>query len=268
MTDFKSVQGKVVIVTGGTSGMGKAMAKVFAANGMKVVIAGRKPEAGEKALAELKALGGEAAFFKADVSKPEEVKALVDFAVATYGKLDGICNNAGFGTRERPVHEIPLEEYNAVISTDQAGVFYGIKYAAEAILKSKSEHGFIINTASTAGLKSTEGMALYGMAKSAVVSLTKTAALDYARHNITVNAICPGSVLTEIWAPAPQEYIDSFAVTIPAGRLAMPEEIANLALFLASDLARYITGTTLVIDGAATAGLMRNVQWSNPEIDK
>lgn len=268
MTDFSSVNGKVVIVTGGTSGMGKAMAKVFAENGMKVVVAARNAEAGEKTVAELKALGGDAAFFKANVSDPESVKSLVDYAVEKYGRLDGICNNAGFGTRERPIHEIPLEEYNAVISTDQSGVFYGTKYAAEAILKSKSRHGFIINTASTAGIKSTEGMALYGMAKSAVVSITKTAALDYARHNITVNAICPGTVKTEIWGAAPQAYIDSFANSVPAGRLADPTEIANLALFLASDLARYITGTTIVIDGAATAGLMRGIQWENPDIDK
>ena len=143
-----------------------------------------------------------------------------------------------------------------------------MKYGAEAILKSKSKGGFIISTSSTAGLKGTEGMALYTLAKHAVIGMTKTAALDYAKHNITVNAICPRTVKTEIWNAAPQEYMDAFAATVPAARLADPQEIANLALFLASDLARYITGESIVIDGAMMAGGMQPVQWENPEIDK
>lgn len=193
---------------------------------------------------------------------------MVAFAVATYGKLDGIVNNAGMGLPSLPVHEIPMEDYEKVVGIDQKGVFLGIKYGAEAILKSKSKHGFIISTASTAGLRGTEGMALYTLSKHAVLGMTKVAALDYAQHNITVNAICPGTVKTEIWNSAPQAYMDAFCAQVPAKRLADPQEVANLALFLASDLARYITGTGIVIDGASTAGGMQPVAWKDPDIDR
>lgn len=268
MTDFRSVEGKVAVITGAASGMGKAMAKVFCENGMKVVVADINEEKGAAVVEETKAAGGDAAFVKVDVSSEESVKAMVDFAVATYGRLDGIVNNAGLGLASMPIHEIPMQDYETVIGIDQKGVFMGMKYGAEAILRSKSKGGFIINTASTAGIKGTEGMALYGLAKHAVVGMTKVGALDYAKHNITVNAICPGTVKTEIWGMAPQEFIDGFCRQVPAARLAEPIEIANLALFLASDLARYITGQALIIDGAATAGNMQMVKWADPDIDK
>ena len=267
MTDFSSVAGKVAIITGAGSGMGKAMAKTFAANGMKVVVADINEETGGAVVQDIVKAGGEAVFVFADVSSEESVKHMVDFAVETYGRLDGIVNNAGMGLPNQPIHEIDLEQYEMVVGIDQTGVFLGMKYGAEAILRSKSKGGFIISTCSTAGLIGTEGMALYTLAKHAVLGMTKTAALDYAKHNITVNAICPGTVNTEIWGYAPQEYIDSFVERVPVGRLAEPQEIANLALFLASDLARYITGQGIVIDGAMTAGEMQEFEWDEPEID-
>lgn len=267
MTDFSSCIGKVVLITGAGSGMGKAMAKTFAENQMKVVIADFNEEKGKQVVDEIKAAGNEAAFVKVDVSKEEDVKHMVDFTVETYGKLDGIVNNAGMGIPEAPVHEITVADYEKVIGIDQKGVFMGMKYGAEAILKGK-KGGFIINTASNGAFQGTQGMALYTMAKAAVVNMTKTAALDYAKHNIRVNAICPGTTKTEIWAMAPQSYIDGFCQTVPMGRLAEPQEIANTALFLASDLAPYLTGTTITIDGATNSGHMRPVQWKNPDIDK
>lgn len=267
MTDFSSCKGKVVIITGSGSGMGKAMAKTFADNGMKVVVADLNEDAGKKVVDEIKTLGQEASFIKVDVSKEEDIKNMVDFAVNTYGKLDGIVNNAGMGLPEAPVHEIPMSDYDKVLGIDQRGVFMGIKYGAEAILKGK-KGGFIINTASNGAFQGTQGMSLYTMAKAAVVNLTKTAALDYACHGIRVNAICPGTTKTEIWGMAPQEYIDGFCATVPMKRLAEPQEIANTALFLASDLALYLTGTTITVDGAMNSGHMRPVQWKNPEIDQ
>lgn len=261
MTDFQSVSGKVAIVTGAGSGMGKAIAKTFAENGMKVVIADFNEQTG-KAVADLiTAEGGDAAFIKTDVSKEDSVKAMVAFAVEKYGRLDGIVNNAGMGTPEAPSHKVPMSDYDTVIGIDQTGVFLGIKYGAEAILNSMPTHGFIINTASTGGLNGNEGMILYIAAKHAVVGMTQTAALDYARHNITVNAICPGPVKTEIWGNAPQEYIDSYAKKIPINRLMEPQEIANLALFLASDLATNITGQAIVADGGCLAGGIQNLEW-------
>lgn len=267
MNDFSSVAGKVAIITGAGSGMGKAMAKTFAANGMKVVVADINEETGSKVVQDIVADGGDAIFVAANVADEESVKNMVDFAVQTYGKLDGIVNNAGMGLPNQPIHEISLDQYEMVVGIDQTGVFLGMKYGAEAILKSKSKGGFIISTCSTAGYIGTEGMALYTLAKHAVLGMTKTAALDYAKHNITVNAICPGTVNTEIWAYAPQEYIDSFVERVPMGRLAEPQEIANLALFLASDMARYITGQGIVIDGAMTVGEMQEFEWDEPEID-
>jgi NAD(P)-dependent dehydrogenase (short-subunit alcohol dehydrogenase family) len=268
MTDFSCVSGKVVIVTGGGSGIGKAIAKIFAQNKMKVVVANRRDEVGAAVVEEIRKDGGEASFVRVDVSNEESVKNLVASAVQTYGKLDGIVNNAGLGLPSMPIHEITTKDYDFVVDIDQKGVFFGTKYGAEAILRSRSKSGFIINTASTAGLTGTEGMALYTLAKHAVIGITKAAALDYAKHNITVNAICPGTVKTEIWAQAPQEYIDSFVRNVPAGRLADPVEIAYLALFLASDFSRYISGQSIAIDGASTAGTMQASTWANPDIDK
>ncbi|MBQ4343062.1 MAG: SDR family oxidoreductase [Erysipelotrichaceae bacterium] len=267
MTNFSSCIGKVVVITGSGSGMGKAMAKTFAENGMKVVVADFNSEAGMKVVEDIKAVGNEASFIQVDVSKEEDVKKMVDFAVETYGKLDGIVNNAGIGYPETPIHETPMEYYDRVSGVDQRGVFLGIKYGAEAILKSKNG-GFIINTSSNGGFQGTEGMAIYTMSKAAVINLTKTAALEYAKHNIRVNAICPGTTKTEIWGMAPQEYIDSFCKNVPMGRLAEPQEIANTALFLASDLAPYLTGTTITFDCGSNSGYIRNVAWKNPEIDK
>ena len=267
MTDFKSCKGKVVVITGAGSGMGKTMAKTFADNEMKVVVADFNEEAGMKVVEDIKAAGNEASFVQVDVSSEEDVKNMVDFAVTTYGKLDGIVNNAGIGYPESPIHETPMEFYDKVSGVDQRGVFLGMKYGAEAILKSK-KGGFIINTSSNGAFQGTEGMALYTMSKAAVVNLTKTAAIEYAKHNIRVNAICPGTTKTEIWGNAPQEYIDSFCVNVPMGRLAEPQEIANTALFLASDLAPYLTGTTITVDGGMNSGIIRNINWKNSEIDK
>lgn len=267
MTDFSSVKDKVVIVTGASDGLGEAVALCYAENGMKVVAADINVEKGTKLVEEIRSSGGEASFFKTDVSQEDDVKALVGFAVETYGRLDGIVNNAGISAVARPTHEYTAAEFDRLMSINLKGVFLGMKYGAEAILKSKSSGGFMINTASLAGIACNNSMALYTSAKHGVVGLTKCAALDYAPHNITVNAICPGTFRTAIWGDAPEATIQQYAKMIsPNGKLGDPKEFAYLALFLASDLARYINGTAISIDAGSSAGKITPSQWSHPEI--
>ncbi|WP_275900986.1 SDR family NAD(P)-dependent oxidoreductase [Paenibacillus periandrae] len=267
MTDFSSVKGKVAIVTGAADGLGKAIALCYAENGMQVVVSDINVEKGQQVVEEIKSKGGEAHFYQTDISKEDEVKGLVDFAVATYGRLDGLVNNAGIAAESRPTHEFSVAEFDRLMAIDLRGVFLGIKFAVEAILKTKSSGGFIINVASQAGVLGNSSMATYASAKHGVVGLTKSAALDYAPYNIPVNAICPGTFRTSIWGQAPEEVISQYAkILSPNGRLGDPKEIGHLALFLASDLARYISGSAILIDAASHAGKVTPVQWAHPEI--
>ena len=267
MTDFSSVHGKVAIVTGAADGLGKAIALTYAQNGMKVIVSDINEELGTQVVDEIQANQGTASFFKADISNEDDVKNLVGFAVAQYGKLDGIVNNAGIAAPNKVLHELTATEFDFVQAVNFKGVFLGMKYSIEAILKTKSSGGFVVNIASLAGLKANSGMSLYTASKHAVVGLTKNAALDYAAHNITINAICPGTFRTSIWNGAPEEVIQELAKKLsPNGRLGDPTEIANLALFLASDLARFTNGSIISIDAGASAGNAIPVEWENPEI--
>ena len=267
MTDFSSVHGKVVIVTGAADGLGKAIALTYAQNGMKVIICDINEELGTNVVEEIQNNQGTASFYKADMSNEDDVKNLVDFAMAQYGKLDGIVNNAGIAAPNKVLHELTAKEFDLVQAVNFKGVFLGMKYGIEAIMKSKSLGGFVVNIASLAGLKANSGMSLYTASKHAVVGLTKNAALDYAAHNIIINAICPGTFRTSIWNGAPEEVIQELAKKLsPNGRLGDPAEIANLALFLASDLARFTNGSIISIDAGASAGNTIPVEWENPEI--
>lgn len=257
MTDFSSVKGKVAVVTGAAKGLGKSIAQCFAQNGMKVVLADVDVDNGEKVVNELQSKDGDAVFVKADVSNEEDVKKMVDFALDTYGHLDGIVNNAGIAVDNRLTHEYTTTDFNKVMSINLKGVFLGMKYGAKSILKSKSSNGFIINIASLAGLLGHSSMSLYTSAKHGVVGLTKSGALDYAPYNITVNAICPGTFRTSIWRDAPETLIQEYGKIIsPNGKLGVTKEIGHLALFLASDLARYISGAVIPIDAGSSAGII------------
>lgn len=263
---FSGVEGKVVIVTGASRGIGEAIAKLYGAHGMKVVCANRDPVKGQQVADEIVSDGGEASFFRTDTSNPDDVKAVVDFAVSKYGVLHGIVNNAGIGMGGTPLHENTLEDCERILKLNIEGVFAGMKYAVEAMFKTKAEDPFIINIASIAGIMPQSGMGLYAATKHAVVGITKTAALEYAKYGITVNAICPGHTYTSIYGMADEGTLNTFADQVPAGRMGSPLEDAALALFLASDHARFITGAIIPVDGGTCAGQMSPVMWRHPEI--
>lgn len=262
--DFNSVKGKVAIVTGASRGIGRAIAECFGENGMKVVCAARSAEQGRAVADGICAKGGDAIFIQTDCSKASAIKELVDKTVTHYGKLDGVVSNAGIGMGGTPLHEYEVEDYEKIFSLNSEGVFAGMKYGAEAILKSHSEGGFLINVASVAGLVPQRGQALYSATKFGVVGMTRAAALDYAEYGITVNAICPGYTRTSIFGDAPAAAMDFFAADCPAKRMGDPEECAALALFLASGLARYITGAAIPVDGALSAGHQSISSWKHP----
>lgn len=264
--DFSSVKGKVVIVTGASRGIGRAIAECYGEHGMKVVCAARSKEQGQAVADGICAKGGEAVFVQTDCSKALAIKSLIDQTVARYGRLDGVVSNAGIGMGGTPLHEYEVEDYEKIFALNSEGVFAGMKYGAQAILKSHSEGGFLINVASVAGLVPQRGQALYSATKFGVVGMTRAAALDYAAYGITVNAICPGYTKTSIFGDAPTSAMDFFASDCPAKRMGNPEECAALALFLASDLARYITGAAIPVDGALSAGHQSISSWKHPEI--
>lgn len=259
--DFESVRDKVVIVTGGGSGIGKSIAVNYGRHGMKVVCADINASKGEETVDLINEKGGESVFCHTDVGDSESIERLVKSATERFGRLDGIVNNAGIGLGGFPLHEYSVAECENILSLNLKSVFSAMKYAAEAILKFGSDGGFIINIASVAGLVPQSGQSLYTATKHGVVGITKSAAIEYAPYNLTVNAICPGYIRTPIFGNAPKEAMQYFSSCCPAGRMGTPKDCANLALFLASDMARYISGASIPVDGALSAGARNLMQW-------
>lgn len=265
MNSFESVKGKIAVVTGGTSGIGREITKTFAANGMHVIFSGRNEERGAKVAESIKAAGGDAIFVRADVRSEEDIRNLIEVAVEKYGKLHVMVNNAGVTPPLMPLHEYDTEEFNRVTESNYTALFLGTKYAVKAMLETDSRGCSIINIASASGLKATECFSPYDGSKHAAVGLTKSCALDYAKHDITVNAICPGVIDTEIFANAPQEVREINMKAVPIGRFGRPEEISYMALFMASDMARFMTGSIVTIDGGYTGGDQNNMLWNTPD---
>jgi NAD(P)-dependent dehydrogenase (short-subunit alcohol dehydrogenase family) len=249
--------GKVALVTGGTSGIGKATAIAFAQNGAKVVIAGRRQPEGEAVVQEILAAGGDAIFVKTDVGDEAQVKTLVEKAIATYGKLDIAFNNAGIeGEFGISTAEQTTEHYQQVFDINVKGVLLSMKHEIPAMLTNGG--GSIINTASVMSTVALPGAGIYVASKHAVLGLTKSAALEYAQKGVRVNAISPGGVETEMMqraAGTPEEELAGrtfFRDRHPVGRFATPEEIAATVVFLASPGSAFVTGANLLADGGWT----------------
>ncbi len=246
------LEGKATIITGGASGMGKAMAHLFAAEGAKLILADISGKQDEVAAS----VNTEAYGFQADISNEDDVKALVAFAEEKFGRLDVLCNNAGFGGGMAPLHEQTTELWDKVHSTNIKGAFFGIKYGVISMLKTGG--GAIVNTTSASGVVGWKHHSVYGAAKAGVNQLTKTAALDYSDKNIRINAIAPGTIWTGLveasktHAEPPADF--PVLAGIPLGRWGLAEDIANAALFLASDESKYITGVILPVDGGYSIG--------------
>ena len=242
-------ENKVALVTGGTSGIGKATALAFAHAGAKVVLTGRRQKEGRAVAEEIERAGGTAAFFQADFSKEGEVQAAVDFVVATYGRLDVAFNNAGLEATG-PLSEITEETYRAVFDINVWGVLSAMKHEVAAMLKSGG--GAIVNTTSTFGHVGAAQVTLYVGTKHAVEGMTKCVALEFARQNIRVNTVSPGAIATDMidrFAGKEGSARDGLVAMHPVGRLGQPEEIAAAVLYLCSDDAKFTTGTSLKVDG-------------------
>jgi NAD(P)-dependent dehydrogenase (short-subunit alcohol dehydrogenase family) len=245
---------KVALVTGAGSGIGRATAKIFAREGARLVLADVAEQGGQDSLQMVKDLGAEAIFCKADVSKSADVNAAVAEAIATYGRLDCAFNNAGIGGAGRLTHEYSEEEWNRVIAVNLTGVWLCMK--AEITQMLKQGGGAIVNTSSIMGLVGAIRVPAYTAAKHGVAGLTKAAALEYGRHGIRINAVCPAPIYTPLLMSGLEKRPDieqRYIRSEPMKRLGQPEEVGETVAWLCSDRASYITGLPMPVDGGYMA---------------
>jgi NAD(P)-dependent dehydrogenase (short-subunit alcohol dehydrogenase family) len=245
---------KVVLVTGGTSGLGRDAALAFAREGANVVLTGRRIEAGEKVISEIHKEGGEATFIRADVSQAPDVHASIQACVNTYGGLDCALNNAGIdGTLMVPMADYRKEVWDLVVTTNLTGTFLSMKYEIPEMLKRGG--GSIVNMSAMAGLRSGRRTgAAYNATKHGIIGLTTTGALEYAARGIRVNAVCPALIRTpmsEATFLKDEAMVQKAIQMYPAGRIGQPEEVTSLVLWLCSSEASFITGSAVAVDGGA-----------------
>ncbi len=251
--------GKVALVTGAASGIGEATARAFAAEGASVMVADVQDEMGQAVVADIAAAGGSAAYIHCDVRSEDDIRAMIEACVQTFGRLDCAYNNAGIGAMHAALAEETTESWDDVVATNLRGVWLCMKHEIHRMLEQGG--GMIVNCASILGLVAQEGMASYVAAKHGVIGLTKTAALDYARQNIRVNAVCPGGILSggaklarAAMTPEQQQQMDDAVLAQQKiGRWGEPEEIAQAVLWLCSPGASLMLGHAMVVDGASTA---------------
>jgi NAD(P)-dependent dehydrogenase (short-subunit alcohol dehydrogenase family) len=248
--------GKVALITGSGSGIGRATALRFAQEGARVVVVDWNPTAGRETVDMILSAGGNAVFMEADVSQAEQAGRMIETAITTYGRLDVLFNNAAiqvFGT----IPETPETDWYRVMDINLKGVYLGCKYAIPYMINQGG--GSIINMSSILGLVGDPAMPAYGAAKGGILAMTRAMAQAHGRQNIRVNSICPGDVETPLvkeyfeQQPDPEAAREQVACEYALGRIAQPEEIANVALFLASDESSFVTGTYIVVDGGLTS---------------
>jgi len=255
-----ALDGKVAIITGGTSGIGARTAELFVEEGAKVVIAGRRQAEGESLANKL---GAPASFMRTDVTREADIKALIEHALAKFGRIDCLFNNAGNPGRIAPIADIDMAHFDTVIATHVRGVVLGMKYAAPAMIRQGS--GSIINTGSIAGLRAGYSAHSYSAAKAAVIHVTRCVAAELGEKGIRVNSISPGAIVTGIFAKGAglpdavaERTVDGlkerFAAFQPLPRAGLTDDIAQAALYLASDAGSFVNGQDLVVDGGVVAG--------------
>jgi NAD(P)-dependent dehydrogenase (short-subunit alcohol dehydrogenase family) len=253
VTDSRELAGKVAVVTGGASGIGRATAGRLAAAGARVVVADVKDDMGRETVLEIGGAGGVAEYRHADVTSEEEVEALMAAAVEAFGRLDIAVNNAGVAGHFGPVADLSLAEWRRMIDVNLTAVFLCLR--AEIPRLRASGGGAIVNMSSGAGLMGFAGLAAYVASKHAVIGLTKSVALEQARHGIRVNAVCPGSVRTPMLEgfAGSEEAVERMGKMSPIGRLGTPAEIADAIVWLCSPRAAFVTGVALPVDGGVLA---------------
>jgi len=248
------ISGSTAIVTGGGSGIGREAAVRFGEEGANVVVADVNVDGSEETAELVREAGGDATVIETDVSDPADVEAMVDAAVETYGGLDYAFNNAGIEGESEPAGEHPLDNWKQVIDVNLKGVYLCMRYELPAMLESGG--GSIVNTSSIAGLVAFPGLSPYVASKHGVIGLTKTAAVEYSREGVRVNAISPGVIDTPMVQRSEEddpEMMEQVTAATPIGRLGAPEEIGDAAVWLCSEDASFVTGETLVIDGGYVA---------------
>ncbi len=254
----EGMKGKVAIITGATMGIGKGCVEAFCYAGVNVVAAARSVDLGNALAKELTAKGaGKCLFFECDVSKPEKIKELVEFTVEQFGRIDVLVNCAGYFPLQRPIDEVSVEDFNAILATNLVAYYAGCKYALPYLRTTK---GNIVNIGSVLGTTGDEGAATYCATKGAITTMTKSLAVDEARHGVRVNEVKPGHICTEMFEKTtsmqkdPQAFL-AYSETLQwMGRGGTAEEIATVVLFLASEWASFITGTEILATGGYEIG--------------
>ncbi len=250
---MSSLTGKVAIVTGGANGIGEACVKEMVAAGARVIFSDLNDELGQKLEQELNANGGDVRYQHSDVSKEEDVKALIQRAIDEFGRLDTIVSNAGIGNTDS-TDDLTFESWRKLMSVNLDGVFLCAKYAIQEMKKNGAQGGSVINMASMLGHVGRAATAAYTASKGGIVNLTKSLALEYGPDNIRVNAVCPGYIETPLLNATLDEETQNYLASLHAfGRLGKPEEVGKAVVFLASDDSSFVTGSSLMVDGGYTA---------------